>query len=275
MADQTTANTNMNYIHALLFVVVYVALGYLLKLDANVYLLIGIPLAIVFQLFVRKQPLYKLWVRDSSDFRFGKLGVALALVFVIEPIRQIVVMCMHGKPDAVVIIYLSVAIVGAFAAGFGFSRFNRKVFKQLLLCVLIAGGIGIGLMLLTAFATSIAKGEPMHFNFKKGISSLLIYIPVCFVMEEVVFRGMLDTHVNPQQNPKDILSALFVSVLWGLWHLPTYHGSAANLPLVATTYIIVHSLVGVPLSIFWRRSGNLGTTAFTHAFIDAIRNALL
>jgi hypothetical protein len=34
------------------------------------------------------------------------------------------------------------------------------------------------------------------------------------------------------------------------------------------------SLIGVPLAICWRQSGNLAVRAFVHAMIDAVRNAL-
>lgn len=39
--------------------------------------------------------------------------------------------------------------------------------------------------------------------------------------------------------------------------------------------VAVHCCIGVPLSIYWRRSGNLFVTGSTHALIDAVRNALL
>jgi len=35
------------------------------------------------------------------------------------------------------------------------------------------------------------------------------------------------------------------------------------------------SIAGVPLSLFWRKSGNLAVPGFTHAFVDAVRNAVL
>jgi hypothetical protein len=38
--------------------------------------------------------------------------------------------------------------------------------------------------------------------------------------------------------------------------------------------LLFHSLVGVPLSLFWRRSGNLAVPAFAHAWIDALRDSL-
>jgi hypothetical protein len=50
---------------------------------------------------------------------------------------------------------------------------------------------------------------------------------------------------------------------------PENRGLSGVLALVA-----VHSLIGVPLAIFWRESGNLAVPAFTHALIDGVRNAL-
>jgi len=52
------------------FVVVWVALGLIFKLGdslnrQSLYLVIGIPLTIVFQLFVRRRPLRELWVRNG------------------------------------------------------------------------------------------------------------------------------------------------------------------------------------------------------------------
>ncbi len=38
--------------------------------------------------------------------------------------------------------------------------------------------------------------------------------------------------------------------------------------------MVVHALIGVPLAIYWRKSGNLAVTAFTHALIDGIRDGL-
>jgi len=70
------------------------------------------------------------------------------------------------------------------------------------------------------------------------------------------------------------LSPLLVSALWGLWHLPVAIGQVTLLVLVRQL-VTVHCTIGVPLSISWRRSGNLFATGSTHALIDAVRNALL
>jgi membrane protease YdiL (CAAX protease family) len=100
-------------------------------------------------------------------------------------------------------------------------------------------------------------------------------------VEEVAFRGALDSHVfRPQSDGQASglpwLSAIFVSALWGIWHLPTAPVSsvsafAAMIPVV----IIIHTLVGVPLSFCWRASGTLVLPAAAHALVDAYRNTIL
>ena len=45
-----------------------------------------------------------------------------------------------------------------------------------------------------------------------------------FVLEEVAFRGALDAHVHHEGEGRGWQSALFVSALWGLWHLPISGG---------------------------------------------------
>ena len=112
-----------------------------------------------------------------------------------------------------------------------------------------------------------------------GIESLLLCVLALFLMEEVAFRGAIDSHVRPAgerygigATVYGIASAIVVSVLWGIWHYPiTPHASviegvAEVLPLQVA--------VGPLLSLFWRRSGNLMVPGFVHATIDSFRNAL-
>jgi hypothetical protein len=62
------------------FVVVWVAIGLIFKLGdslnrQSLYLVIGIPLTIVFQLFVRRRPLHELWVRNGPRLEARTLFV--------------------------------------------------------------------------------------------------------------------------------------------------------------------------------------------------------
>jgi len=66
-----------------------------------------------------------------------------------------------------------------------------------------------------------------------------------------------------------------VSCLWGLWHLPIMPKLNVGLLGTVAALMFVHGLIGVPLSLYWRRSGNLGVPSLAHAWIDAVRDALL
>jgi transposase len=93
--------------------------------------------------------------------------------------------------------------------------------------------------------------------------------------EAVAFRGAIDSHVrHPGEDHGvsstiyGIVSAIFVSVLWGLWHHPI-------LPSVTLFQLLfLQVLVGPFLSLFWRRSGNLMVPGSAHALSDSVRNAL-
>jgi len=48
------------YTEVLIFVVVWMAAGWIFHLDVNAYLLLGVPLVVLFQLFVARRPLRNL-----------------------------------------------------------------------------------------------------------------------------------------------------------------------------------------------------------------------
>jgi membrane protease YdiL (CAAX protease family) len=100
-----------------------------------------------------------------------------------------------------------------------------------------------------------------------------LYYPATFLLEEVAFRGAIDAHVHHDGDSRPWQSAVFVSALWGLWHLPV--SSGLPLPLMVIELVVVHVAIGVGLSLSWRRTRNLGGPALAHAVIDAVRNAAM
>jgi membrane protease YdiL (CAAX protease family) len=46
-------------------------------------------------------------------------------------------------------------------------------------------------------------------------------------------------------------------------------------PLLVLSLLAWRCAIGIPLSLAWRRSGNLAGPAFAHATIDAVRNGVL
>jgi len=61
--------------------------------------------------------------------------------------------------------------------------------------------------------------------------------------------------------------------MWGWWHLPITPGPALGAGIIA--FPITHAMLGIPFSLFWRRSGNLLVPAAVHALIDAVRNTVI
>ena len=100
-----------------------------------------------------------------------------------------------------------------------------------------------------------------------------LYFPATFLLEEVAFRGALDAHLHHEGDSRGWQSAILISVLWGLWHLPVTSGR--SLPHLVVQLVVVHVALGVPLSWAWRRNRNLAGPALAHAVNDAVRNAVM
>jgi hypothetical protein len=258
-------------------VAVWMAIGELMEIDpgessfgwkTNVYLLIGIPIVLAFQLWLARRPISDLWVRGGRPVgkrvAFRVIGVALAiypLIFLIKAISD--------DPDGLLayVAYALAAIAGAFAAAYSFNHFTRETLRYLLLCLATAGVIGVLPFLIDDVHTlthPVAGHSGVDFLF--GLESFWLYIASLFVMEEVAFRGAFDSHAQQEGDRRGLLTAVFIACLWGAWHAPLLGWDEI------VGLVLYQGAVGTLLSIWWRRSRNLGVTAGTHALIDSIRN---
>lgn len=126
----------------------------------------------------------------------------------------------------------------------------------------------------------IGAGQPTVTNHPALLTSLLVGLetfllgPVGFIVEEVFFRGGLDTYLHRGEKGTGWLSAIFVSALWGLWHLPGQVIPAGHLLSTIVVLLVAQIAIGVPLSLWWRKSGNLTVPDTAHAFLDAVRSTL-
>lgn len=275
MATRALALTAMSRVRRLLevssVVAIWISLGLAFHLSANWYLLLGIPLTAAFQWGLRRQPLRALWVRDSVPFKLGATGWAMAVALAAYPCYRLgenLRLRAYGAETA----WYFAAAAGALAAAYALRSFHRATMRDLLSCVATAGAIGVCLMALNAVMVGLAHSS-FAVRAGEGITSLLLYVPVVFVLEEVSFRGAFDAHVHHPGESGEYFTAFFVSSLWGLWHIPVAIGQKP-LPALVVGLIGVHCAVGVPLSVYWRRSGNLFVPGVTHALVDAVRNAL-
>ena len=270
--------TYRNYIEATSLVLIWMAAGWAFHLDANTYLLLGVPLVAFFQLAVRRQGLQRLWARYAVSFRLDRIGGVIALLLIIVPSRAFLV---EGLPtrSGSIILWFVCCLAGTVFAAFALRHQSWETARLALPSFAMV--IWNGCIIMAAAALVTGKSPLVT---QAGAISILkdfsLYFPVCFVLEEVAFRGAIDSHLfQPSMEPQRRsawVSAFFVSFLWGIWHLPIV--PIPNASAFATTLfsvVIVHTTVGVPLSICWRRGGTLVLPAAAHALIDAYRNAVL
>jgi len=180
------------WIEAVGFVGIWMALGWLFSLDAVSYLLVGVPLTFLFQLGVRRAPLRVLWVRDAPEFRLGWRGIAPGCALAILPAVATVERAINR--DWLQAGWALAAFIGAFAAAYALVNFRRQTWRQLTACLIWAGGIGIAWFVIS-FHIALGRTAP---SLTVGITNLLLLFPVCFVLEEVSFRGAIDSHVHTQ-----------------------------------------------------------------------------
>jgi membrane protease YdiL (CAAX protease family) len=266
---------------SVLFVTAWMALGWALGLakggvnesqaarNTNLYLLLGVPLLLAFQLIVRRQPLRALWVRQAPPFRLDGKGIAIAVALMILPLLNLLGGLLSGHWD--ISLYGLVSLVGALAAAYAIRTANRQTLRLVLLC--LAGTLALRLMTMQALRFFLGLPSPSWSldGLQNALLSFLSYIPVMFVLEEVVFRGALDTHLHEAETGPGWLSAALVSALWGLWHLPIFPGNALLLTR-ALVLLWAHVPIGLVLSWAWRRSGNLLVPGISHSCMDALRN---
>jgi len=250
----------------------WMATGWILGLKGDSYLVLGVPLLALFQAFIARRPLVELWFADSSRPALPWWGWLLAAAFMVQPIYNLATWENTGWDTR---LWLACATVGAIPLAWSLARCTRAQWRLLGLCVVTAGSVGI-LTLVAGFFARPHQSLTAPARIMEGLRSLVLYLPVCFMIEEVFFRGGLDSYLVRRGTRAPWLSAFYISALWGWWHLPTValqpENRIAQVVVLVILLPLVHCGVGALLSIFWRRSGLLLVPVFAHALIDAIRN---
>lgn len=238
------------------------------------YLIAGFPLTIGFQALIRRRPLAALWRRDVVRQGWSMRGTLLTLMIAALPALTAAVAPFQGLSVSIEV-YLLIAIVGAAGAGYCLRSATRAELRAGLPGFLAAMAMGIGVMAIAAFTEGMSPLLSLG-QFGNLLLQFGLLFPVCFVMEEVTFRGLLDTHLseNDRSQWDKWRSAIVISALWGLWHLPLGELISESLLPDVAELIAVHLAVGLPLSFCWRSSGSLLLPALSHALIDAYRNAI-
>ncbi len=262
-------------------------LGSIFHLTTPQYTLLSIPIMLIFQLGIQRQSLLTLWVRSGPPLRIDVQFIILWLIFSIVPIYDMLNASSRG--DLWNALADGAAIIGAFGLAYALRAMQAATARQIGLCLLTAGGIALLLSLLLLLLPhilhvhisgqpAVTKAPSFLMILQAGLGRFLLG-PIGFVVEEVLFRGALDTYLHLGEPGTGWWSAIFVSALWGLWHLPDAANPAqwGYIPHFFSTMVgllVAQIAVGVPLSLWWRKSGNLVVTDTTHAFLEALRSVL-
>ena len=248
----------------------YMAVGFALQLSANAYLLLGIPITVGFQLLVARRPLRALWLRQGPPFAFGRRSVAAVFGLSIAPAFLAINGAQAG--DLVLVAYGLAAMAGAAGTVYALRAMDREALGSTVRTTLIYAAILVAIVAASRLATGGFTGNPGG-AVVASLVAVATYLPVVFVMEEVLFRGAIDAYLHRSVSGLDRASALYGSALWGLWHLPV---AAIGLGLLTIPYVVVvHGALGYILVMAWRRTGNLAVPGIAHAVGDALRNAVL
>ena len=156
------------YIEVLAFLALWMSLGSIFHLDTNFYLLIGVPLVVFFQRFVRQPPLRQLWVRDAAAFRLSPAGIVIAVLLILAPGYDLFV----AAPKRLwgVALSLLCALAGAVFAAFAITQQRASAARRGLPRFITAVLIGMAIMAASALANHHGIGVPLS-----KLSSLLYF----------------------------------------------------------------------------------------------------
>jgi membrane protease YdiL (CAAX protease family) len=267
-------------LEATILVAIVIGIGLVFDMPVFAYVAMSFPAAVAFQLWVARRPLHEMWVRRGPALSRATLIPWLAALFAIAPLISLIT---QEEPSSQVI-WTLVVIAGSVPASYVVKQRGPETLRYIVLCLATGGLVGAALLtvndlvdivedLARAKVDFLPAGESDASAFGK---SFVLLWPGYYVVEEVLFRGVLDSHVHHEGERKWLLSAIFVSLLWGAWHLPVILELAPDAPAgqVIAAMFIMQGLVGPFLSYWWRRSGNLIVPAVTHDFLDSLRNAI-
>ena len=247
----------------------YIGAGFAFQLGAEAYLLLGIPITIAFQLLVVRRPLRSLWLRQAPPMRFSPRSIVAVIVLAIAP--AIVAMRGVRDGDPALVGWGVASMLGAVGAVYALRAMDRDAVRSATRTTLITGAILVAIMVGYRLASGGFHGD-VGAALAATVISVATYVPVVFVMEEVLFRGLIDTYVHGSTPGPDRMTALYGSALWGLWHLPV---AFLALGMLTIPYLVlVHTAIGYFLVTSWRRTGNLAAPGIAHAVIDGLRNGV-
>lgn len=141
--------------------------------------------------------------------------------------------------------------------------------------------------LVVAFQLLFGQALPRLHALHPSISTLLFYLPICFVyqaldaglMEEFLFRVVIQTRFAALFR-SETAGVIVMSLLFGLAHAPGYYLRAADTSvgthpsvLMAAGYgVVMISVFGFMFGLLWARTRSLGFVVLLHGAADWLPN---
>jgi membrane protease YdiL (CAAX protease family) len=265
------------YLACAVFVLLWMAGEFYFRLSPLTSQLLGIPLIAAFQLVIARRPLQQLWAFDADTFRLDRKTLAVAGVLAV--IGGVMLCCGSGRPAAglhdrakLFLLVLAAVVPAAFALREQRGSALRSA------CGTVIGAV----IFRVGWHAAWAQHGPVVFPAAKVPEFLTVWFcefVALFLVDEVAFRGALDPYLVRASRGRlhEWCSAIFVSILWAIWHLPAYNpGAKTFLGLFAQVGPFSISLVimGTLLSFAARRSRTLVPTSAVHALGNAYVLAL-
>src|SRR5262245_33954623 len=169
------------------------ACGFALPVNANEYLLLGVPLLAVFQLVVRRRPLQELWVREAPAFALRWPAPIIAAALAGLPAYELGSSLRSGQVGSTEA-WLVCCLAGAALAAFAIREQRAEALRRALPAFAAAIVIGCAVIAYAAMESDASPAIPA-FRIRFLLTQFLFYFPVCFVLEEVAFRGGIDAHL--------------------------------------------------------------------------------
>lgn len=253
------------------FLLLWMAVEHSLRLSPITGQLIGIPLTAAFQLAVARRPLTQLWAFDAEEFRLDRKTLALAAALT----AACGALLWLGRDHAAAGInqrlgFFCLVAAAAIPAALALRQQRAAAFRRALPWLAAAFALRVGWQAAWHDGVVIFPAAKL-LDFT---TTWLGEFVALFLVDEVVFRGALDPHLRGAAGGRlhAGCSAIFVSILWAIWHLPAYNphakGFFALFAGLGPFYISV-LVMGVLLSFCARQARTLAPSALMHAFGNA------
>jgi len=193
-------NEIRRYLEPAVFVLLWMLAGWVFHLDAHVYLLLGVPLVAFFQLVVRRQGLQRLWARYAVNFRLDLPGAVIAVALMVVPGHFLIVEALPTRQWPI-ILWVVCCLAGAFFAAFALRNQSWPAARKALPAFALVIWCGCTIMVAAARANHRSPIIGLT-GALSMLKSFALFFPVCFVLEEVAFRGAIDSHLyQPSAEP--------------------------------------------------------------------------